>query len=156
MWGDLYKKCIEVKLHVQSQKLIFTFHRVRHQVEYLGLKENIRVRRAGYAYRREFEKFLRRFVPFSDVSHRTENQENQPVFMYIRYNLLHAVGVWTSLMGWISLIPRPSSVFQHYVRKIGNAWLILWCNGCGLGRSLISRPTCPCNIALLAWLCIGT
>jgi myosin-1 len=34
--------------------------RVRHQVEYLGLKENIRVRRAGYAYRREFDKFLRR------------------------------------------------------------------------------------------------
>jgi myosin-1 len=31
-----------------------------HQVEYLGLKENIRVRRAGYAYRRPFEKFLQR------------------------------------------------------------------------------------------------
>uniref|UniRef100_A0A4W5PKU8 Osteoclast-stimulating factor 1 n=1 Tax=Hucho hucho TaxID=62062 RepID=A0A4W5PKU8_9TELE len=28
--------------------------RVKHQVEYLGLKENIRVRRAGYAYRRLF------------------------------------------------------------------------------------------------------
>jgi myosin-1 len=37
-----------------------TFNRVKHQVEYLGLKENIRVRRAGYAFRREFEKFLRR------------------------------------------------------------------------------------------------
>ena len=33
-------------------------------MEYLGLKENIRVRRAGYAYRREFEKFLRRYVCF--------------------------------------------------------------------------------------------
>uniref|UniRef100_A0A4W5PKT8 Osteoclast-stimulating factor 1 n=1 Tax=Hucho hucho TaxID=62062 RepID=A0A4W5PKT8_9TELE len=32
--------------------------RVKHQVEYLGLKENIRVRRAGYAYRRVFRKFL--------------------------------------------------------------------------------------------------
>ncbi|CAB4008892.1 unconventional myosin-Ie-like isoform X2, partial [Paramuricea clavata] len=32
--------------------------RVKHQVEYLGLKENIRVRRAGFAYRREFDKFL--------------------------------------------------------------------------------------------------
>ncbi|KAG6939765.1 myosin IE [Chelydra serpentina] len=31
--------------------------RVKHQVEYLGLKENIRVRRAGYAYRRVFKKF---------------------------------------------------------------------------------------------------
>jgi myosin-1 len=35
--------------------------RVRHQVEYLGLKENIRVRRAGFAYRRDFDKFLRRY-----------------------------------------------------------------------------------------------
>lgn len=34
--------------------------RVKHQVEYLGLKENIRVRRAGFAYRRIFHKFLQR------------------------------------------------------------------------------------------------
>ncbi|RCN27219.1 hypothetical protein ANCCAN_27049 [Ancylostoma caninum] len=36
--------------------------RVRHQVEYLGLRENIRVRRAGFAYRRSFEKFLWRYA----------------------------------------------------------------------------------------------
>lgn len=36
--------------------------RVRHQVEYLGLRENIRVRRAGYAYRRVFNKFLQRYA----------------------------------------------------------------------------------------------
>jgi len=36
--------------------------RVEHQVEYLGLKENIRVRRAGFAYRRPFEKFLHRYA----------------------------------------------------------------------------------------------
>ncbi|KAJ1361072.1 hypothetical protein KIN20_020249 [Parelaphostrongylus tenuis] len=36
--------------------------RVRHQVEYLGLRENIRVRRAGFAYRRPFEKFLWRYA----------------------------------------------------------------------------------------------
>ncbi|XP_078283334.1 unconventional myosin-Ie isoform X2 [Rhinoraja longicauda] len=36
--------------------------RVKHQVEYLGLKENIRVRRAGYAYRRVFKKFLHRYA----------------------------------------------------------------------------------------------
>ena len=35
---------------------------MKHQVEYLGLKENIRVRRAGFAYRRPFDKFLRRSV----------------------------------------------------------------------------------------------
>ncbi|KAG7282979.1 hypothetical protein CRUP_028496 [Coryphaenoides rupestris] len=36
--------------------------RVHHQVEYLGLRENIRVRRAGYAYRRVFAKFLQRYA----------------------------------------------------------------------------------------------
>lgn len=36
--------------------------RVKHQVEYLGLRENIRVRRAGYAYRRLFQKFLHRYA----------------------------------------------------------------------------------------------
>ncbi|XP_071970523.1 unconventional myosin-Ie-like [Engystomops pustulosus] len=36
--------------------------RVKHQVEYLGLRENIRVRRAGYAYRRIFQKFLNRYA----------------------------------------------------------------------------------------------
>ncbi|XP_067665712.1 unconventional myosin-Ie-like isoform X1 [Haliotis asinina] len=35
--------------------------RVKHQVEYLGLKENIRVRRAGFAFRREFAKFIKRY-----------------------------------------------------------------------------------------------
>lgn len=35
--------------------------RVRHQVEYLGLRENIRVRRAGFSFRRVFSKFLQRY-----------------------------------------------------------------------------------------------
>ncbi|EGT37998.1 hypothetical protein CAEBREN_31713 [Caenorhabditis brenneri] len=36
--------------------------RVKHQVEYLGLRENIRVRRAGFAYRRAFDKFAQRYA----------------------------------------------------------------------------------------------
>ena len=35
--------------------------RVQHQVKYLGLCENIKVRRAGFAYRAEFYRFLQRF-----------------------------------------------------------------------------------------------
>jgi len=35
--------------------------RVAHQVRYLNLKENIRIRRAGFAYRQPFDKFIRRF-----------------------------------------------------------------------------------------------
>lgn len=33
---------------------------IRHQVKYLGLMEHLRVRRAGFAYRRKFEDFLKR------------------------------------------------------------------------------------------------
>lgn len=33
---------------------------VRHQVKYLGLMEHLRVRRAGFAYRRKYETFLDR------------------------------------------------------------------------------------------------
>lgn len=31
------------------------------QVKYLGLLENVKVRRAGFAYRQDFDRFLRRF-----------------------------------------------------------------------------------------------
>lgn len=34
---------------------------VSHQVKYLGLMENLRVRRAGFAYRRPYEAFLNRY-----------------------------------------------------------------------------------------------
>lgn len=38
---------------------------VMHQIKYLGLKENVRIRRAGFAYRTTFEKFVERFYLLS-------------------------------------------------------------------------------------------
>ena len=32
-----------------------------HQVQYLGLLENVKVRRAGFAYRAEFARFVQRY-----------------------------------------------------------------------------------------------
>ena len=52
---------VRVKHQVECRVIVCSVVRVKHQVEYLGLKENIRVRRAGFAYRRPFDKFLRRF-----------------------------------------------------------------------------------------------
>jgi myosin-1 len=43
--------------------MTFTSDLVEHQVKYLGLLENVRVKRAGYAYRHFFHVFLRRFTP---------------------------------------------------------------------------------------------
>ena len=35
---------------------------VRHQIKYLGLMENLRVRRAGFCYRRHMDFFLQRYM----------------------------------------------------------------------------------------------
>ena len=40
-------------------------HNVMHQIKYLGLQENVRIRRAGFAYRQTYEKFVERFYLLS-------------------------------------------------------------------------------------------
>ncbi|CAG5878778.1 unnamed protein product [Menidia menidia] len=56
-----YVRCI--KPNDAKQPARFDEVLVRHQVKYLGLMENLRVRRAGFAYRRRFEAFLQRYKP---------------------------------------------------------------------------------------------
>ncbi|PFH55566.1 hypothetical protein XA68_18031 [Ophiocordyceps unilateralis] len=41
---------------------------VLHQIKYLGLQENVRIRRAGFAYRQVFDKFVDRFFLLSPVT----------------------------------------------------------------------------------------
>jgi|ERR1700722_5886620 len=41
---------------------------ILHQIKYLGLQENIRVRRAGFAYRNAFEKVVERFYLLSPAT----------------------------------------------------------------------------------------
>ncbi len=41
---------------------------ILHQIKYLGLQENIRVRRAGFAYRNTFEKVVERFYLLSHAT----------------------------------------------------------------------------------------
>lgn len=54
-----YIRCI--KPNDRKQAAVFNTDLVRHQVKYLGLMENLRVRRAGFAYRRTYELFLKRY-----------------------------------------------------------------------------------------------
>ncbi|XP_053324035.1 unconventional myosin-Ig isoform X2 [Spea bombifrons] len=54
-----YVRCI--KPNDQKSPALFDERRCRHQVEYLGLLENVRVRRAGFAYRQPYERFLQRY-----------------------------------------------------------------------------------------------
>ncbi|XP_062258985.1 unconventional myosin-Ib isoform X2 [Platichthys flesus] len=54
-----YIRCI--KPNDKKASHIFTDSLVRHQVRYLGLMENVRVRRAGYAFRQPYEPCLERY-----------------------------------------------------------------------------------------------
>ncbi|KAK1884380.1 Unconventional myosin-Ih [Dissostichus eleginoides] len=54
-----YVRCI--KPNEAKQPGRFDDVLVRHQVKYLGLMEHLRVRRAGFAYRRKYEIFLQRY-----------------------------------------------------------------------------------------------
>ncbi|XP_013801947.2 unconventional myosin-Ic isoform X3 [Apteryx mantelli] len=54
-----YIRCIKPNDAKQADR--FDEVLIRHQVKYLGLMENLRVRRAGFAYRRKYEVFLQRY-----------------------------------------------------------------------------------------------
>ncbi|NWJ10438.1 MYO1G protein, partial [Crypturellus undulatus] len=54
-----YVRCI--KPNDAKSPELFDEERCRHQVSYLGLLENVRVRRAGFAYRQPYDRFLLRY-----------------------------------------------------------------------------------------------
>uniref|UniRef100_A0A803YNR3 Myosin IH n=2 Tax=Meleagris gallopavo TaxID=9103 RepID=A0A803YNR3_MELGA len=54
-----YIRCI--KPNENKEPGMFDDCLIRHQVKYLGLMEHLRVRRAGFAYRRKYEHFLQRY-----------------------------------------------------------------------------------------------
>ena len=54
-----YIRCI--KPNAKKQANNFDEPLTRHQVRYLGLLENVRIRRAGFAYRHTYEKFFYRY-----------------------------------------------------------------------------------------------
>ncbi|KAM9391983.1 unconventional myosin-Ih [Pholidichthys leucotaenia] len=56
-----YIRCL--KSNESKQPGQFDEALIRHQVKYLGLMEHLRVRRAGFAYRRKYEDFLKRYKP---------------------------------------------------------------------------------------------
>lgn len=59
-----YVRCIKPNETKSSEA--FDYEKVKNQVYYLGLLENVRVRRAGFAYRLTYEKFLHRYKCLSD------------------------------------------------------------------------------------------
>uniref|UniRef100_A0A671PNJ7 Osteoclast-stimulating factor 1 n=1 Tax=Sinocyclocheilus anshuiensis TaxID=1608454 RepID=A0A671PNJ7_9TELE len=105
--------------------------RVKHQVEYLGLKENIRVRRAGYAYRRVFRKFLNRYAILTMESWPTwRGDERQGVLHLLRsvnmdqdqYQLGHTKIFIKAPESLFLLEETRERKFDGYARAIQTAW----------------------------------
>jgi myosin heavy subunit len=51
-----------IKPNEEKSPVLFDVERCRHQVAYLGLLENVRVRRAGFAFRMTYNRFLARLA----------------------------------------------------------------------------------------------
>ncbi|XP_052851053.1 unconventional myosin ID isoform X2 [Drosophila gunungcola] len=61
-----YVRCI--KPNDIKSATVFDEERVEHQVRYLGLLENLRVRRAGFVHRQRYDKFLLRYKMISQYT----------------------------------------------------------------------------------------
>ncbi|KAK4874738.1 hypothetical protein RN001_014098 [Aquatica leii] len=61
-----YIRCI--KPNEIKSPTVFDEERIRHQVNYLGLVENVRVRRAGFVYRQRYDVFLKRYKMISQFT----------------------------------------------------------------------------------------
>lgn len=61
-----YVRCI--KANDIKSSVVFDEERVEHQVRYLGLLENVRVRRAGFVHRQRYDKFLFRYKMISQYT----------------------------------------------------------------------------------------
>uniref|UniRef100_A0AAQ5X9I6 Osteoclast-stimulating factor 1 n=1 Tax=Amphiprion ocellaris TaxID=80972 RepID=A0AAQ5X9I6_AMPOC len=106
-------------------------NRVRHQVEYLGLRENIRVRRAGYAYRRVFNKFLQRYAILTKETWPSWRGEERKGVMHL-LNSVHMDQDQFQLGKSKVFIKAPESLFlleemrerkyNGYARVIQKAW----------------------------------
>lgn len=83
-----YIRCI--KPNETKQPQTFDEQTVDHQVKYLGLLENLRVRRAGFAYRRPYGMFLKRYKSLSPATWPTytgdEREGVQQIMIHLGYN----------------------------------------------------------------------
>jgi myosin-1 len=65
-----YIRCI--KPNETRSALSFESSNVKHQVTYLGLLENVRVKKSGYSYRHYFKNFIERFGPLCNDQYRPQ------------------------------------------------------------------------------------
>lgn len=82
-----YIRCIKPNDFKMSSR--FDEKIVSHQVKYLGLMENLRVRRAGFAYRKPYEQFLERYKSLCPETwphyHGSAKEGVQVLVCYLKY-----------------------------------------------------------------------
>ncbi|XP_075216177.1 unconventional myosin-Ie-like isoform X2 [Lycorma delicatula] len=104
-----YIRCIKPNETKRAKE--FDGDRVKHQVVYLGLCENIRVRRAGFAFRRTFSKFLQRYGIVTDQTWPRWRGEDRQGVEYI----LNSVGLNSPMHYQLGVtkvfIKQPESLF---------------------------------------------
>ncbi|KAI8436455.1 hypothetical protein MSG28_010028 [Choristoneura fumiferana] len=92
---------------------------VRHQVAYLGLVENVRVRRAGFASRQRYDRFLKRYKMLSQYTWPNFRGNNDKDAVMV---LLKDLQVNDVQYGHTKLFISKSMVFAKFPIRIGLAW----------------------------------
>ncbi|KAI1729246.1 myosin head (motor domain) domain-containing protein [Ditylenchus destructor] len=105
----LYIRCI--KPNEKKSSVEYDHNRVEHQVRYLGLLENVRVRRAGFAYRISYDRFLQRYKLLSERTWpNPRHGSNRDNTMYV----LREIGLLDDCAAGITkvFITTPRTVFR--------------------------------------------
>ncbi|OQS06846.1 myosin [Thraustotheca clavata] len=129
-----YVRCIKSNDNKQANHV--DDKRVLHQIQYLGLLENVKVRRAGYAYRGDYGRFLDRFKWLSkETSGDFRGSDGNGAKAIIKAAIKHIPALkdevqWGKSMVFIrspetyfALELLRDTTFGHYVVKIQRAWI---------------------------------
>lgn len=109
---------------------------ILHQIKYLGLQENVRVRRAGFAYRNTFEKMVERLVGIRRQVTTSSNgrSSSQPYRFYL-------LSPHTSYAGEYTWTGDPKTACEQILKDTGIAkeeWQM------GVTKAFIKNPETVC------------
>ncbi|RLN91221.1 hypothetical protein BBJ28_00017874 [Nothophytophthora sp. Chile5] len=128
-----YVRCIKSNDQKQANKM--DDRRVVHQIKYLGLLENVKVRRAGYAYRGDYGRFVDRFRLLSKETYpefRGTDKKGTQAILRAAVKALPQLETEVQLGKTMVFIQTPETFFEleklrerklgSFVKRIQKAW----------------------------------
>ncbi len=113
---------------------------ILHQIKYLGLQENVRVRRAGFAYRNTFEKMVERFYLLSPNTSYAGEYTWTGNAKSACEQILKDTGKSNDSLRFRLLKPLSFSLWKPCVTNIGTIWQVAFKEPsviiCGTSRSV--------------------